>query len=159
MSTFVWSQVLIAVAIVFDLASFQFKQRQKILGCLFLAGLLIAGHFVLLQQWTAAALMLLASIRYLSSIFSTSKRLMRLFLTASLLITTVTFSGLLSLLSFTGSLFQTTAAFSNNDQKLRQLMLLGTTLWLLHNTLAGSPAAVVMELVFITSNLIGYYRY
>ncbi|MFA0492236.1 YgjV family protein, partial [Vibrio sp. 10N.222.54.B11] len=37
MSAFLWSQVLIAIAIVFDLISFQFKQRQKIVCCLCMA--------------------------------------------------------------------------------------------------------------------------
>ncbi len=38
-------------------------------------------------------------------------------------------------------------------------MIVGTLLWLIHNYLAGSPTAVLMELLFISSNLIGYYRY
>ena len=159
MSLFIWSQVLIAIAIVFDIASFQFKQRQKIVACLSVSGLLISAHFILLEQWTAAGLMMLASIRYFSSIFSTSKRLMSMFLFYALMITAATFSGLLSLLSFSGTVFQTTAAFCQSDQRLRQLMIVGTSLWLLHNYLAGSPTAVLMELIFIASNILGYYRY
>lgn len=159
MSVFIWSQVLIAIAIIFDLVSFQFKQRQQIVCCLCVSGLLISAHFVLLEQWTAAGLMLLASIRYFTSIFTTSKRLMFLFLTCALVITAMTFTGLISLLSFSGTLFQTTAAFCQSDQRLRQLMILGTSLWLIHNYLAGSPTAVLMELLFIGSNIIGYYRY
>jgi len=158
-SAFLWSQALIAIAIVFDLVSFQFKQRQKIVCCLCVSGILISAHFVLLDQWTAAGLMLLASIRYFTSIFTTSKRLMFLFFTCALVITSMTFSGLISLLSFSGTVFQTTAAFCKSDQRLRQLMILGTSFWLLHNYLAGSPTAVVMELLFIGSNIIGYYRY
>lgn len=101
--------------------------------------------------------MLLASIRYLCSIFSTSSRLTGLFLAASLLITTLTYNGVLSPLSFCGSAVHTKAAFCSNDQQLRQLMVLGTSIWLLHNYLAGSPTAVVMERLFILSNLFGYY--
>ncbi|MGF1869431.1 YgjV family protein [Photobacterium indicum] len=159
MSTFVWSQLLIAIAIVFDLASFQFKQRQKIVCCLCFSGVLISAHFILLEQWTAAGLMLLASIRYFSSIFTTSKMLMSFFLICALVITSSTFTGLLSLLSFSGTVFQTSASFCQNDQRLRQLMIVGTTIWLVHNYLAGSPTAVIMELLFIGSNIVGYYRY
>ncbi|WP_374982179.1 YgjV family protein [Vibrio rotiferianus] len=120
---------------------------------------MISTHFVLLEQWTAASLMLLASIRYFTSIFTTSKRWMFLYLTSALMITVVTFVDLINLLSFGGTLFQTTAAFCKSDQRLRQLMIVGTLLWLIHNYLAGSPTAVLMELLFIGSNIIGYCRY
>jgi len=158
-SVFVWSQVLIAIVIVFDLASFQFKKRQQIVCCLCVSGILICIHFILLEQWTAAGLMMLASIRYFTSIFTTSKRLMSIFMFGALMITLTTFSRLLSVLSFSGTIFQTTAAFCQSDQRLRQLMIVGTSFWLVHNYLAGSPTAVLMELLFIGSNLLGYYRY
>ncbi|MFH4763229.1 YgjV family protein [Vibrio alginolyticus] len=159
MSVFLWSQILIAIAIVLDLISFQFKQRQKIVCCLCISGILISGHFVLLEKWTAASLMLLASVRYFASIFTTSRRWMFLFLTSALIITVLTFVDLINLISFGGTLFQTTAAFYKSDQRLRQLMIVGTFLWLIHNYLAGSPTAVLMELLFLGSNIIGYYRY
>ncbi|AQS37906.1 Bacterial inner membrane protein [Shewanella psychrophila] len=159
MSAFAISQVLIAIAIIFDLISFQFKQRKKILTCLCISGILISSHFFLLEQWTAAILMLLASIRYLVTVFSHSKSWMMFFLAASSLVTLVTFSGILSLISFAGSATQTCAAFCPNDQRLRQMMLIGTSIWLLNNTLIGSPTAVLMEVLFIGSNLLGYYRY
>ena len=159
MSVFAISQGLIAVAIILDLISFQFKQRQKILACLCVSGVLISSHFFLLEQWTAAILMLLASIRYLVTIYSHSKPWMILFLVASSLVTLVTFSGLLSLISFAANATQTCAAFCPNDRRLRQLMLIGTSIWLLNNALIGSPTAVLMELLFIGSNLLGYYRY
>ena len=38
-------------------------------------------------------------------------------------------------------------------------MLAGTTIWIVHNYLAGSPGAVLMEALFISSNLIGYFRF
>ncbi|ODY89618.1 YgjV family protein [Vibrio parahaemolyticus] len=159
MSAFLWSQILIAIAIVLDLISFQFKQRQKIVCCLCISGILISAHFVLLEQWTAASLMLLASVRYFASIFTTSRRWMFLFLTSALIITVLTFVDLINLISFGGTLFQTTAAFCKSDQRLRQLMIVGTFLWLIHNYLSGSPTAVLMELLFLGSNIIGYYRY
>ncbi|QQX79410.1 YgjV family protein [Shewanella sp. KX20019] len=159
MSAFMLSQCLISIAIVFDILSFQFKQKQKIVACLCVSGVLISSHFALLEQWTATALMLLATMRYYVSIFSHSKRLMCIFLSLNTLVLAYTFSGVLSLLSFTGSSVQTMAAFCHSDLRLRQLMLIGTSIWLINNALLGSPAAVVMELLFISSNLIAYYRY
>lgn len=159
MSAFMLSQCLIAIAIVFDILSFQFKQKQKIVACLSVSGVLITSHFALLEQWTATALMLLATIRYFVTIFSHSKRLMFIFLSLNTLVMMLTFSGMLSLLSFAGSSIQTMAAFCQSDRRLRKLMLIGTSIWLINNTLVGSPAAVLMELLFIGSNLIAYHRY
>lgn len=159
MSVFIFSQLLILVAILFDLASFQFKKRKQIVSCLCVAGTLIFSHFILLEQWTAAGLMAIATIRYFVSIFTTSKHVMFVFLFCSLIVLMSTFMGTISFLCFAGSVFQTVASFSKNDKKLRLLMIIGTSFWLLHNFLIDSPVAVVMEALFISSNLVGYYRF
>ncbi|ANP78405.1 MULTISPECIES: YgjV family protein [unclassified Vibrio] len=159
MSAFYLSQVLVAIAICFDLLSFQFKERKKIVTCLFFAGVLISSHFILLEQWTAASLMTIATIRYLTSVFSTSSKFKYLFSSMSVVATAVTYSGLTSILSCFASVFQTFAAFNKDDRRLRELMIIGTSFWLVHNYLVGSPTAVVMEALFICSNLVGYYRF
>ncbi|MCL2908763.1 YgjV family protein [Shewanella aquimarina] len=159
MSVFFLSQCLIAIAIVTDILSFQFKHKRHIVLCLALSGILSSLHFALLSQWTAAGLMLVAAIRYLVTVFSHSRRLLWLFLSINSLIALLTFAGPLSLISFAGSCTQTIAAFCRSDQRLRQLMIVGTSIWLVNNYLAGSPTAVLMELLFIGSNLVGYYRF
>jgi len=58
-----------------------------------------------------------------------------------------------------GSIFQTMGAFNNDDKKLRLLMIIGTLFWLCHNFFAASPVAVLMEVLFLSSNFIGYYRF
>ena len=159
MSHFLISQLLIAVAIFFDLLSFQFKERKKIVACLSCSCTLIAGHFVLLGQTTAAILMCLATIRYVTSIFTTSKKPMVIFALSSILSTALTYIGVISLISCAGSLLQTTAAFCEEDKRLRELMIVGTSFWICHNYLAQSPMAVAMECLFMMSNIVGYYRY
>jgi hypothetical protein len=62
-------------------------------------------------------------------------------------------------MSCAGSLLQTTAAFCEDDKRLRGLMIIGTSFWMFHNYLAQSPMAEAMELLFMTSNVVGYYRY
>jgi hypothetical protein len=114
---------------------------------------------MLLGHWTAAFLGMLSVARYTSSIFTTSRRVMWVFLIVIFAITVVSFEGLLSVLGCVATIFTTVAAFRKDDQRLRQLMLIGTLIWILHNYLAGSPGAVLMETIFIVSNIIGYYRY
>ncbi len=114
---------------------------------------------MLLEHWTAALLGLLAVVRYSSSMFTTSRLVMWIFLIIILAITAFSFKGLLSVLGCVATYFTTIAAFSKNDKHLRQLMLIGTSIWIVHNYLAGSPGAVLMEALFIVSNLVGYFRY
>lgn len=159
MSVYLISQVLVGIAILFDILSFQFKDRKQIVKCLFVSGTLIATHFFLLGHLTAGLLMLVATLRYLTSVFTTSRRAMTLFITLALLATICTFEGTLSVLSFIGTAFHTAGAFSKNDKRLRILMIIGTLFWIPHNYLASSPVAVVMELLFLSSNLVGYYRH
>ena len=159
MTPFLLSQLLVAIAILFDLLSFQFKERGKIIACLVISCTLISCHFAILGYWTASGLGLLATLRFLASLMTTSRKVMAVFMAASTIITIVTFSGLLSVLSGLGSLFGTAATFCRDDKRLRQIMLIGTSLWLVHNILAKTPTAVLMEALFITSNLVGYYRF
>ncbi|RPH38211.1 MAG: YgjV family protein [Desulfobulbaceae bacterium] len=159
MTPFILSQILVAIAICFDLLSFQFKERPKIIACLIVSCLLISCHFALLGLWTATGLGLLATVRFLASLLTTSKRVMLLFMCASIGISLVSFHGILSVLSCLGSLFGTAGTFCKDDKRLRQIILIGTSLWLIHNILAKSPTAVLMEALFIGSNLVGYYRF
>lgn len=159
MSDFLLSQILIGIAICTDTLSFQFKERKKIVACLLISCTLISAHFMLLGHWTAACLGLIAAVRFTTSMFSTSKKLMGLFVFATIVISIFTYDGLLSVLGCMGGIFGTIASFCKEDKLLRQLMLVGTSLWIVHNFLANSPAAVLMEAIFISSNLVGYFRF
>jgi hypothetical protein len=159
MSDFLLSQILIGIAICTDTLSFQFKERQKIVSCLLISCTLISAHFMLLGHWTAACLGLIAAVRFTTSMFSTSKKLMGLFIIATVVISIFTYAGILTVLGCAGGIFGTIASFCKEDKMLRQLMLVGTSLWIVHNFLAGSPGAVLMEAIFISSNLVGYFRF
>ncbi|WP_136795717.1 MULTISPECIES: YgjV family protein [Desulfosediminicola] len=159
MSLFIASQILISIAICTDLLSFQFKNRTHIVACLAVSCLLISIHFMCLGHWTAACLSLLNSTRFFTTIFSTARVLMWIYLSITMLVFFFTYEGHLSVLGTIGALFGTVASFSKNDKRLREIMFVGTCFWLAHNILAGSPGAVVMEIIFISSNIVGYYRY
>lgn len=38
-------------------------------------------------------------------------------------------------------------------------MVICSSIWIIHNYLAGSPGAVLMEIFFLSSNIVGYFRY
>ena len=159
MSLFVVSQLLVGLALCTDVLSFQFKARKHIISCLIISCALISCHFMILDHWTAAGLALLATVRFATSLFSTSRRFMYLFLGATWVISFLTYEGLLSILGCTAGTFGTVASFCRADRQLRQLMFICSSLWVVHNYLAGSPGAVILEVFFISSNIVGYYRF
>ena len=89
---------------------------------------------------------LVAVTRFLLSLYSASRRWMYFFLAASVISIILTYEGIFCLLGCGGSLFWIVASFGNDDKRLRLLMLVGTTLWLIHNVLPVAPGTVVMEL-------------
>ncbi len=119
----------------------------------------ISLHFMCLDHWTAACLGLIAAARFIVILFSTSKLFMGFFIDVTVIVSVLTYEGLLSILGCTGSIFGTAASFSKGDKSLRQLMSICTIIWIIHNCLAGSPGAVLMEIFFLCSNLVGYFRF
>jgi hypothetical protein len=158
-TAFELSQVIIGVAFLADMASFQFRQQRHVLMCLAVAASLIGAHFFVLQVYTAAVLGFLAAARFITAIFSNSKQFYALFMGLVLLNGVLTWGGLLTLLSTLGALISTTGAFASNDRNFRRIMMLASLVWVLHNVLAATPAAVALEVVFLGSNILGYYRF
>lgn len=159
MSMFLWSQLVVSLALLLDLLSFQLKDRKSILVCLAVSCALNGGHFALLEQWSAASLLLLASLRFWVSLWCSGRGWMWCFMGLACALTLATYQGPLAWLGLLASLLQTRAAFCSGDRQLRRWMLLGTVCWLVNNLLVGSPVAALMEGLFLVSNLVGYYRH
>lgn len=159
MSPFVLSQILVGIAICSDVISFQFKERTHIVSCLLVSCVMISLHFMCLGHWTAACLALVAAVRFTTSLFTTSRILLAFFIAVAVIVSAFTYEGLLSVLGCAGAVFGTVASFSKSDKQLRQLMVICTSIWIIHNFLAGSPGAVLMEILFLSSNIVGYFRY
>ncbi|MGF1695320.1 YgjV family protein [Vibrio lamellibrachiae] len=158
MSFFIASQILVGIASLFDIASFQFKDRNKVLAMLCISGLFIAAHFALLAEWTATWLLVIGASRFLVGIYISDPRMKWLFYAVTLLATALTYNGVTSTLSCIASLVLTKASFTQNDKLMRWLMLIGVAVWTVHDVLVGSPVAVLMDFFFILSSAVGYYR-
>ncbi|GGF08950.1 YgjV family protein [Pseudoalteromonas gelatinilytica] len=156
---FILSQCLVAIATLLDLASFQFKQRQVILACLFSSVLLTSVHFMLLENFSAASLMLIAALRYGYCIFACKSWVMIAFMLLSISAVVFTWQSWVSFIALSATLLQTYASFQGKDFTLRILMIVGTIGWIVHNILVFSPLAVLMETVFLISNLVGLWRF
>jgi len=159
MTPFLLSQILAGVAFGLGLLSSQFRQRRSILLCLVLGTAFNASHFLLLQRPGPAALIALIGTRYLTSLYTTDRRAMYLFLVLSAAAFATTYQSPVSLLALLAVCCGTWGTFHPDDRVLRRFIILGNTCWLLHNLLVWTPVGVLMEASFLGSNLIGYWRF
>ncbi len=159
MSNFLLSQVLVGVVFLFALASFQFRDKRQVLICLACSAALLGVHFYLVGASTAAALGVIAAIRFLTAVFTTSRWLLALFLALVMVNAVISYAGLTTVLATLAATTTTAASFLAADKRFRELMAIGSLFWIIHNLLVGSPGAVVLEGFFLGSNLVAYYRF
>ncbi|WP_421869636.1 YgjV family protein [Motiliproteus sp.] len=159
MTPFLLSQILAGLVILVDATALQMRKRSHLQLCLCLASSLLAIHFFLLDKQTAGWMMILAAVRFFITIHWQSKWLAALFVVVSLTTTAYTFAGYLSLLSGAGNLLSTLGSFCKTDRALRLMLISASCCWIVHNTLAFTPLGILVEGIFLSSGLIGFYRY
>lgn len=141
------------------MVAFQFKSRRSILWCWFASSFFNALHFIVLGQATAGVLNLITTIRFLVAAHTTNKKFMYFFMALLLLGFVFTFKSPLNLLPLLATMAGTYGAFQSDDRRIRVVMVTCALTWIVHNTLAGSPVAVLMETSFLLSNLVGWWRF
>jgi hypothetical protein len=156
---FILSQILIGIAFLFDLASFQFNQRKYTLICFVGAASLISAHYFLLGQNTAGFIIALSATRFLASIFSTDVRLKYLFLLLVTVAGILTFDEIFDLLAIAAGYLATFAVFQPNEKLLRKLMMISTVCIITLNIFIFTPVGIVTETFFLSSNLLSYWRF
>ena len=159
MTPFLLSQILATIAMIFDLSSFQFKEKKKMMLCNTTAALLLAIHCSLLNEVSGAFVLIISGLRFFTSIYTTNKVYRDLFVIAYLLSFGVTFSSLTALLPTIAAINSTYACFLKNDQSLRLRMMFTTLLFITYFIIIKSPVACMLEIGFLTSNIVGYLRY
>lgn len=126
--------------------------------CWFLSAALNASHFVVLGQLAAGLFVGVTAIRFLVAAYYPKPILMGLFLLLSTLLLWLTYQSPLQLLPFLAAIVGTIGSFQQKVLLVRTCMAIGACAWICHNALVGSPVAVLMELAFLTSNVVGFLR-
>ena len=103
--------------------------------------------------------MFIAAVRYFYCIYYKHTWAMCGFMAVSYLAVYFTWQDWFSVFALVATLIQTIASFQNRDLHLRLCMVVGTSFWITHNIFAGSPVAIIMESLFLSSNLLGLYRF
>ncbi|GAC21397.1 YgjV family protein [Paraglaciecola arctica] len=159
MPDFLLSQLLVSVTLIIECGAMQLKNKNYILAALSVSCFFNGFHYLLLEQPTAGYIFLFSSIRFLISIKWKFQWISAASLCVSLIITVSTYIGILSIIGFFATIFITIGSFSKNDRFLRLMMITGGSVWLLHNLLLWTPVGILVEVIFVGSSCIGYYRY
>lgn len=158
-NAFLISQILVGIAIIFDFVSFQMKDRKKILIFLTVSSILVAIHYFLLGKDTAFYLVLLWVCSFIFSIFSHDKRLLFIFLFLYIFTFFIAYKELYDIIIFISLSLILISKFQKNDKYLRIIMMVWTSCVILYNFVIFSPIWVVLEVTFLCSNLIWYYKH
>ena len=153
------SQILAWIAIIADVFSFQFKQRKKLIVFFMIAASCIALHYLLLERYAATAVVSLGIVRFFVAYHSTWKYWKYIFIGWFALLTVMFLKDYYDVLIFLAMSLSTIASFRKDDKSLRLFMMIGTSTTILYNFLVFSPVGILLESIFLLSNIIGYYRH
>jgi len=159
MSANLLAQTLAAFALLLDVAAFQFRDRRLIIGCMLAASALLAAHFAVLGQTATAMLVCVSVLRYCVSLVTTSRVWMVVCMFAAAGALLFDSFHLVTTLALVGSVVVTWAVFQQSDYRMRVTMIFGVALWVVHNVLIWSPLAALIEFLFLSSNLVGFWRF
>ena len=159
MSAFVISQILAGLTLVTGMAAFQLKERVHILRGWCLAALFAAAHFFVLGANEAGILVTVTALRFAVSSYTTNVKWMWLFLGLAVAGFAWTYQSPVSFLALAATFVGTYGSFHGSEKAVRYGMMATELLWALHNLIVWSPVAVLMEVLFFTSNLVGLLRH
>lgn len=157
--SFFISQILAGIAIIADICSFQFKERKKIIIFFMIAASCIALHYFLLERYVATLLIWVGIIRFFIAYHSTWIYWKYIFIWIFGGTTVLFYKDIYDILILLAMSLSTIASFQKDDHSLRLIMMWGTMSTILYNTLIFSPVWVMLEAIFLWSNLVWYYRY
>lgn len=158
---FIISQLLMICAMFTDFFSFQFKDRKKTVIFLAISCILIWLHYFFLWKLSAWIITSISAIRYITTYFTTNKKVLILFIICNTIVLFLTYKESIDLLFYAWTTIWIIWSFQ--DQKHNKLMRLLMMCWtiniIIYNTLIFSPMAIATEVLFLSSNIIWYYRF
>ena len=149
------------MALGFMVAVFQAKKRRELLTLQMTAAFLFFVHFLLLGAVTGAIMNLIGGLRSLTFLKLSKKRDWRIpliFIGLYMVATFVFWQGTKSLLPLLGMTFGTIAFWQIKPARTRRLTLLASPPWLIYSVISGSYPGVLVEMLVLSSNVVGIYR-
>ena len=163
MSTHLLAQFFGFVGLALALSIYQVNKRKNMLRINIAAASLYTIQYVLLGAYTGAALNVIGGTRnYTFYKVSPNKKhywVFYIFIFISVAGTVLTWQGPISILALLGSVCGTFSIWQKKPKYIRRWALLSPPLWFTYNLISGSYPGMLGEIIMLTSNLIGEYRF
>ena len=159
MNEFLLSQIIAAIAFTCGVISYQLRARRSILLWLSGSSIVNACHFFVLGRAAPGILFLIIGARSLTAAFSINRKIMYVFVGLILIGFFCSYKSPLGFLGLFGTLSGTYGSFQKTEQGVRVFHMLANASWMAHNILVMTPVAAIMEATFLTSNVLGYWRF
>jgi hypothetical protein len=128
-----------------------------------MAAVLYTVHFYLLGAFTGSAMNAVGGTRsYIySKVTPSIKNIwVLLFFTVLAIGATIwTWQGYISILPLLGSSSGAIAYWQSNPKIIRRLAMIAPPLWFTYNAISGSYPGMAIEVIMLTSNIVGQYRF
>lgn len=159
MNEFLTSQAIAAVAFACGIVSFQCRHRRSMLFWLSGSAIVNACHYFVLDRPEPGTLFVIMGMRSLAAAFSVNRKVMYLFLALMVAGFSLSYENPLGFLALFAALLATYGSFQEAEQRVRLIYMLAAVTWTVHNILVRTPVAALMEVTFLASNAIGYWRF
>ncbi len=156
---FIISQILASFAMGFDFLSLQYKKREKTFLCLIFSASLMSAHFFLLNKTAAGVIVFISVLRFITCYFTTNKRYLFIFIALNTASLFFTYKDPTDFIIYVGLVIFIIGNFQTDNRLMRKLMMCGTSIIVLYNTIIFSPMGAIVEGVFLLSGFVGYYRH
>ena len=143
------AQLLGFLALCAGIYAFSRKDDQQLRAGQAVQSFILALHFYLLDANSAAAIALLAGVRNSISLYKNIQNVAVVFLLIYIFVGFYTYEQLIDVLPVLSALLGTTAIFYLSGIRMRILMMLSTSLWIIHNVVVGSVGPLLMELFIL----------
>ena len=157
--SFILSKIAMFLAMGFDFLSLQFKKRKPIYLSLVISESLISSHYFLLGKITAVVIVFFSVLRFITCYFTTNKKFLYAFLILITLTLIFTYTEIYDFIIYIGLFIFIIGNFQEDEKLMRKLMMIGTSLLIIYNSVIFSPMGIIAESSFLLSNVIGYYRH
>lgn len=156
---FIISQIAMFIAMGFDFLSLQYKKREYTFLCLIISASLISAHYFLLNKIAAGVIVFFSVLRFITCYFTTNKKYLFIFILLNTISLFFTYKEIYDLIIYVGLVIFIIGNFQKDNKLMRKLMMMGTSILIIYNSIIFSPMGIIVESSFLTSNFIGYYRH
>ena len=152
-------------AFLIGISTYQFNKRTTILSLQTVYNLLFGIQYLLLGSLNSMLMCVTGAGRNIIFCYDDSLNkkaryfILIFFIVLSLVLTGIYWNGILSLLGCAGSILSTLAVWQRSEKNIRIISLISAIVWLLHDVLIGSYAAIVDGSIVIAAIIVGIYRF